>query len=41
MTAPEEPFKPVLWLVYMAHTAVPALRPAWTQPDEAPDGEDG
>ncbi|WP_028648853.1 hypothetical protein [Nocardiopsis sp. CNT312] len=30
---------PVMWLIYMARTAVPALYLAWTQPDEVPDDE--
>ncbi|WP_150248629.1 hypothetical protein [Nocardiopsis deserti] len=34
---PEELFLPVLWVIYMAHVAVPALYLAWTQPDEIPD----
>lgn len=37
---PEELFLPVLWVVYTAHVAVPALYLAWTQPDELPDDED-
>ncbi|MCP3015452.1 hypothetical protein NGM33_19190 [Nocardiopsis dassonvillei] len=37
---PEELFMPVLWVIYMAHVAVPTLYLAWTQPDEIPDDEE-
>ncbi|MFC9086133.1 hypothetical protein [Nocardiopsis dassonvillei] len=37
---PEELFLPVLWVIYMAHVAVPALYLAWTQPDEIPDDDE-
>ncbi|WP_444962128.1 hypothetical protein [Nocardiopsis sp. M1B1] len=37
---PEELFLPVLWVIYMAHVAVPTLYLAWTQPDEIPDDDE-
>ncbi|MFD6948715.1 hypothetical protein A6A08_15335 [Nocardiopsis sp. TSRI0078] len=36
---PRELFMPVLWVIIMAHTSIPALYLAWTQPDEVPDEE--
>ncbi|NYH52467.1 heme A synthase [Nocardiopsis arvandica] len=36
---PEELFMPVLWVILMAHTSIPALYLAWTQPDEVSDDE--